>query len=653
MLYSQHLSSSRAIGIGAFTALADNVSSIDWNPAGLTNLREWELSFTNFSSSQNQYNLAFQSASFGSPFAPRNAAAFRVSPGIELDFAIPSIFTLQDSVRSFNTTFDKKISYSEIFAGGYAYAFNQEVSTGLSVHALEEKITDTQYSADSSGNISSTLADYTGRMFTFDAGITWTAYPGLTVGAVIKNAVHLTESKFPDYLSPYDLSLPVGARAGVAWNEKQCYAIAFDVDDQQNVRIGGELNVNNRLQARYGLYIDNTSPAFVDAVGLGAGGTFGRLQFDLAYIKFTYQQNRTGNADQSLLGQVNVNNLEYNIFSGDQVSLTTSFRFGRIAETDLRIEYADLTQEIFPAARAMYALSPVGKVRVRNVSTETKNAKVSFIIDGYMDRPTETSPVSIPPGEVREVPFFAVLNDAIRSNPGLLIRDGEVQVASQGLPDAYDRYQMRILLHGKNDWNGDVHLLKFFVTPADSAILAYTRSSLSNHKSELDTVSGELANFLRAKIIFNEFASGLTYVNDPKTSEDNVQYPVETLRLRGGDCDDMTVTYSTLLSSIGVSVAYVDVVPPEHPADAHIYLLFDTGISPVHASLIGNNQKRYVIRKNDNGTETIWIPVETTTIRKGFDEAWNTGAREYFMDTEVNLGILKGWVKIVDLEIPQ
>jgi len=49
------------------------------------------------------------------------------------------------------------------------------------------------------------------------------------------------------------------------------------------------------------------------------------------------------------------------------------------------------------------------------------------------------------------------------------------------------------------------------------------------------------------------------------------------------------------------------------------------------------------------GVETIWIPVETTIINRGFDEAWSSGAQDYFDDVELGLGLARGWVRIVDV----
>jgi hypothetical protein len=652
-LYSQYLSSSRALGVGAFTAIADDEHSLDWNPAGLAFSRDWEVSMTNFASSSTDFNLAFHSASLVSVFAPRQAAALRVSPGITMEFAIPSTIVLQDSLRSFNSTFDKKIIYNEAYAGGYACSVSDFVSVGLSFHTNEEKITDTQYFIDTVGNIRSALVDYQGRVFTFNAGIAGSMTNWLRYGFVVKNAFQITESQLPEDLWEYKLPQPTGVRAGIALGNKNKYQVAFDLDDQHNYRIGGEWSATDFLRGRAGVYIDNSSSTFIDAVGLSVGGIFGRVRVDFGYLKFTSQLNRKGSADLSLLDQLSINNLEYNVFTGDQLQLTTSLTFGKTGESVLHVEYADMSQEIFPAALTTYAFNPIGKARVKNISSKSIDAKVSFYIDHYMDHPTETSPVTLASGEVKEIPLFAVMNDALKSNSTLSILDGDVIVSASGSGGAEERYQLRVLVHGRNDWNGDVHLLRFFVTPDDSSVLSYTRNAINRHKTELDTLPNKLSNFSKAKALFDDFAGQISYVHDPKTSQDNVQYPAETLRLRGGDCDDMTVTYSTMLSSIGISVAFVDVVPPDHPLDSHIYLMFDTGIMPKDASLVGTNAKRYVIRKNENGSETIWIPVETTAIKNGFEGAWNLGASEYFTDVEMNLGLIKGWVKIIDLEIPQ
>jgi hypothetical protein len=66
--------------------------------------------------------------------------------------------------------------------------------------------------------------------------------------------------------------------------------------------------------------------------------------------------------------------------------------------------------------------------------------------------------------------------------------------------------------------------------------------------------------------------------------------------------------------------------------------------------LVSSNEKRYVIREDARGSGTIWVPVETTLVAGGFDEAWKTGALEYLQDGVVRQGLAENWVKIIDVE---
>jgi hypothetical protein len=172
---------------------------------------------------------------------------------------------------------------------------------------------------------------------------------------------------------------------------------------------------------------------------------------------------------------------------------------------------------------------------------------------------------------------------------------------------------------------------------------------LLEQRDSLAAQKGIPGQFVKARTVIAAFAGKLQYVNDPRLSADFVQYPSETLTQRGGDCDDMTVCFASLLSSIGIPTAFVDVIPPGHPEQSHIYLLFDTGVEPRFGSSIAGNPKRFVVRRNPQGKETVWIPIETTVVAQGFEEAWSSGAQRYFDDVEIGLGLAHGWVRIVDV----
>jgi hypothetical protein len=653
ILSSQHFTSARAMAMGAFTALASDADAIDWNPAGLTGIPDWELLGTSYYTPLgNGRTAALELVGLGKRFAEAHAASLRVSPGMTLDFVVPSEFSLKDSTSSFVTTFDKKISYTESYAFGYAIRALRDLSIGVSAHFLDEKVTDTEYAVDSTGTIHSGIVDYPGSFWVIDAGVLWEAGASWRLGVVAKNLLRITAQPIGETVSRYDLAAPKVLRAGIAYAGIPHTTIALDGDSQRMLRCGGEYAFGGNLFLRGGLYLNGSSGLSAEAIGLGIGGRYRLVRLDLGYVTFLDQTNRRGSADASAFQQASIDNIEYNPFAGDRISLTATVFLGRSRESLARIEYVDMLSDIFPASQPVYAFRPVGKARVRNTSSQPIDAKVSFFVDNLMDAPTVTRPYEIAPGDVAEIPFFAVFNSSLRTVRSLTVSDGEVFVNATPADDHDDHYQTRLLVRGRNDWNGDVELLKYFVTPDDPDMLAFTRATLHQAQTSLDSVPAELQTLQKVRVLYNEFTARITYVSDPMKSLDFVQYPGETLSLHGGDCDDMAVCLSSILASVGVASAFVDVVPPDHPDSAHIYLLFDTGIPAPEAGRVSDNPKRYVLRTSRTGRETVWVPVETTALAKRFDGAWETGAQEYFYDVQLSLGIVRGWVRIVDLEIP-
>jgi hypothetical protein len=266
-----------------------------------------------------------------------------------------------------------------------------------------------------------------------------------------------------------------------------------------------------------------------------------------------------------------------------------------------------------------------------------------------MDTPTHSESYTIPPQSVAEIPFSAVFNTVIKTVPSMELCEGNVTVSSTSGDENDDQSPVRVIVYGKNDWDGKASTLGSFVTPRDPDVMFFTRSVLNKYKDTIRAIPKQLEWFEKARLLFNEFSQRMMYVNDPHLSKDNVQYPNETFALKGGDCDDMTVGFSSALESVGIFTAFVDVVPPDNPGNAHVYLLFDTRLEPEYGRLLTENEKRYVIRTSNTGHETVWIPIETTMLISGFDVAWEKGAAEFLEEARLKDGLTKGWVQIVDV----
>ncbi len=652
---AQYFSSGKGGALGAYTGVASDLGALDWNPAGLTSIRDWELSTSNFLRFHaDERNMTFHNAAAGKRFLPDHAAAVRVSPGIRLDLIIPSTFTVEDSNATIITQFDKQVTYSEQFAIGYAFRAAEDLSLGFSAHFLEEKVTDTEYSIDTNNVITSAPLTSRGNSWSVDWGLLWDPSPGWRLGATAKNLFRITESSVPEELNAFRLNLPKTLRAGASWSGMTGFLFSADADLEKRVRAGSAWDVTRDLTVAAGICFNGDSRFRPESVGAGVSYSMANVDIGLGGLFFTDQANRRGTADLSLFTGSDIEGIEYNPLTGDRASLSLTLNLGRTRDPVAKIEYVEMLTDIYPSSSRVYAFRPVGRARIRNESDAPIEATVRFNIDRYMDVPTESRPHLIEAGESAEIPFFAVLNAAVQELRTMVVRVGEVSVSAVRTGESEDRTSARVLLRGKNDWNGDVNLLKFFVTPDDPEILKFTRSTLNDAATVMDTTDARLRNFERARTLFDALAGRLHYVNDPRGSQDNVQYPSETLSLQGGDCDDMSVLYSSMLASIGIRTAFVDVVPPESPDSAHIYMMFDSGLRPEEAALISDNPKRYVIRPGRAGNRedgTLWIPVETTLTRLGFERAWRDGADQYYRDVEVGFGLMRGWVRVVDQDI--
>jgi tetratricopeptide (TPR) repeat protein len=120
-------------------------------------------------------------------------------------------------------------------------------------------------------------------------------------------------------------------------------------------------------------------------------------------------------------------------------------------------------------------------------------------------------------------------------------------------------------------------------------------------------------------------AAGTNYIIDPNTpfaelrddQIDYVQFPRETLRLKSGDCDDLSVLISAGLENLGIRTAFIEI-------PGHLMLMFDTGLGADKADLISQDGSLLAIKDGN-----VWIPLEATMVNSNFNEAWAEGARKY------------------------
>ncbi len=304
-----------------------------------------------------------------------------------------------------------------------------------------------------------------------------------------------------------------------------------------------------------------------------------------------------------------------------------------------------IVQDIYPAYYQFYNAYPLALVTIENRIGQSIEVNVICDITRFSERPRETGYLRIPGGETKDIPVTAYWNRNLQqvSNRETAIVD--LQIHARTGAEMLKQTSTEIVIHSRNAWNGDVDKLGFFLTPEDQTIRQL------NRQVDITPDSTAFATFERAKALFELLQQhNIRYLPDPNIpfyQDDRVQYAVETLNLGHGDCDDLVILYASLLESVGIHTAFVDVQDPQKEL-AHLYLMFDTGLPPQQGKRISSNPKRYVVRKADSGRPSLWIPVETTLIGDSFQAAWKRGAMAYLQQGILRHGLAERWVRIVD-----
>ena len=286
---------------------------------------------------------------------------------------------------------------------------------------------------------------------------------------------------------------------------------------------------------------------------------------------------------------------------------------------------------VFAAMQSYYASNPVGSIVLTNAErSPAEEVRVSFFQAGYMDSPTESAAIPrLAPGESREVPLLAVLNQEVFRTEGTTPLTGEVIVtytfkgrpAEQRQPLSYDLQDKTAL-----SWD-DNRKVAAFITPADSALRNY--ASFVRQAAKEQVLPGINEPLQAGMQLYRALGlQGVLYQADPVSpftraqsapqTVDSISLPRDTLKRITGDCDDLTVLFDSLLESVGVETGFIT-------TPGHIYSAFNTGQAGADFRKIHPDREMTI-----NVEGSLWVPVEITLLGKeGFLEAWRRGVEEW------------------------
>ncbi len=286
---------------------------------------------------------------------------------------------------------------------------------------------------------------------------------------------------------------------------------------------------------------------------------------------------------------------------------------------------------VFPIFYKYYDTNPVGMVTIVNPSKETaKNVRIEFYVKQFMDNPkTCGEPFDLVAGSERTVELNALFTDAILNISEGTKVSANVNVmwdADGGRQETQQNVQT-LTVYNRNalTWDDDRRAAAF-VTAKDPEILRFARNVMG---ALTDTKRFNLSQGFLAGMAMHEALADyrIQYIKDPSTSYeikskdaaavDFLQFPRQTLDFKGGDCDDLSVLYCSLLQAVGAPAAFITV-------PGHIYVAVDLGMTPDEARKRFSKYDDLILTQ-----EKSWLPIEVTMVESGFIKAWELGAKEW------------------------
>ncbi|MBI4801761.1 MAG: hypothetical protein HY796_04465 [Elusimicrobia bacterium] len=273
---------------------------------------------------------------------------------------------------------------------------------------------------------------------------------------------------------------------------------------------------------------------------------------------------------------------------------------------------------IFSANYKYYEKNPIGRIAVRNnTDSAFSNVKLSVFLKDFMDFPSDDIVPEIQPQSRVNVDIKATLNNKILTiNEDTPIQcqltltyyqDGVEKTATLNKP-------VKVLSKNAIIWDKTARLANF-ITAADTPIAALKAAMLEEKTRFMEKADFLNNNVVEALMIWEGLGElGINYQADPvgfalkkSTGEftlDTVQFPRNTIKLKSGDCDDLTALYASMFKAAGLSSAILD-----YPG--HIALMVGTG--ETDAREVGMPEE-YLIKHKD----AWWVGVEATMTGKDF-----------------------------------
>jgi len=634
-----------SFGLVGYWGLQESVTipfyNYESNSSNYFGIKDWGISLQYGAEFSGSVNSSLYLLSLAKKLGNHSLSA-RYTPGYQKEF----LFATGESIIVNDTTtqsLEANYNYKELFGLGYSYRFDEQFNAGLVVRFFNQDFNqeivkpvfgDTLYLVRENLN---ELAN----MWNVDLGLDYILNKNFQFRVSSINLINIKDDFTIEEFQEFEMEQKRGALLTASYMPAEFINLHLLYETSNSFQIsttGYAKGFTYGLTVFHDYYQDPYIAGLIPAFGYRTN------LFEILLSGVKYFSERNTNASFSKFYEEGINNIINNSYSFDKIVLSLALNISSTPEKQVELIEVEIVRDIYPTFYDKYIDQPFAYGTVVNITDKPVSVIPSVKIEGITDDKIQSPPQTLSPGDTARVPFYLIIPDKYVIEKATLSYADFYVNASSGEPDA--QLQKAALINDMNSWDGNVANLRYFIMRDMDFSMNYAKSVLSENKSVLDTISSALSVFIKSKILFDDFVKRLVYISDPRASAENVQFPKQTIELKGGDCDDLSVAYSSLLESVGIQTALVD-----YKQDAeirHVNVLFNTKLSPAEAKLITNNDSKYFIRENEQGNDEVWIPIETTSLTD-FDEAWNIGVEKFNREALVEMGLASGKVEIIDV----
>ncbi|MDR0878171.1 MAG: hypothetical protein LBN21_08970 [Treponema sp.] len=339
----------------------------------------------------------------------------------------------------------------------------------------------------------------------------------------------------------------------------------------------------------------------------------------------------------SILAYAGMNGYRTAPFGGLSAGAGISLNLPEIISRKTRVQGEKIEQRpVFPVSYAWYEDNPVAVVRITNNEPNTVTSlSLSFFLEQYMKTPTVFAVLpSLAPGEQADFPVTALFNEAMLDLTENINANALISIDYRSLGSRKrGTFAVTMPVYHRNalSWDDDRRAASFVSSrdPAARLFAKYAGSVMDDMLREdiPRNVQYALALFEALNLY------GVSYIIDPASSYikmsqdasslDNLNYPYETLFYRGGDCDDLSILFCSLLEVLGIDTAFIT-------TPGHIFMAFE--IEASRNLTAEGAEGRWRMLNDDKLISfegSVWMPVEITIPGEGFLRAVQVGTQEW------------------------